>query len=281
MAEDTYPVRASPGRKYPMTREMIRYALDSDLPGGMECLFHTSSYSGTSVEDFFAACRHFGLDHLLFDIRDAEVDAELEARRARGAPPTARELPFAARGEGDRERADAMLDAYERRVADAEAMAAARAAPGGPARRPAARAARSRLSWPPAGPGEKAYNVGSAGSRVMVTRATARRVLGLVVPHGLAYMYYHLHELDMNPGDFMSVCRGFGLGHLIFDVPIREVLAELEARRARGAPPTARELPLMMGEEDREYADAMLDVHARKAAEAEAAAALRVAPAAA
>jgi len=39
-AEDTYPVRAHYGHEYPLTREMVRSTLDSDLPGGMECLFH-------------------------------------------------------------------------------------------------------------------------------------------------------------------------------------------------------------------------------------------------
>jgi len=259
---------------------MIRYALDSDLPGGMECLFHTSSYSGTSVDDFFAACRHFGLDHLLFDIRYAEVKAELEARRARGAPPTARELPFAARGEGDRELADAMLDAYERRVADAEAMAAARAAARRGARLPPEGDPASRLP-PPRTAGGEACPLEDLGARELATREGTRHLLGLVVPHGRAYMVYHLLSCGLGISEFEGACHFFGLAHLLFDVPVRDVLAELEARRARGAPPTARELPLMMGEEDREYADAMLDVHARRAAEAEEAAALRVAPAAA
>jgi len=117
----------------------------------------------------------------------------------------------------------------------------------------------------------------------MMTRDAVLRLLGLTVPHGLAYLPYHLHWLGMGVDDLMDACELFGLAHLLLDVPIREVLAELDARRARGAQPTRRELPLLMGEEEREYADAMLDVYGRRAAEAgaKARAALEVAPAAA
>ena len=40
-AEDTYPVRAAYGHAYPMTRSQVRYGLDTDLPGGLDTLFHT------------------------------------------------------------------------------------------------------------------------------------------------------------------------------------------------------------------------------------------------
>ena len=266
-AEDTYPVRAAYGHVYHMTRAMVRGGLDSDLPGGLDTLFHTLSYSRLSVDDFLAACRHHGLDHLLFDIKDGEVDAELESRRARGAPPTDRELPFAVNGEEDRELADAMLDAYERRVADAEAMVRARAAARG-----------GRAPRPPRGAEARAL---ALGKEAMQTREGLRRLIGAIMPHGRAYLPYHLLTCGLGVMEFKGACRRFGLGHLVFDVTIREVLAELDARRARGAPPTDRELPLMMGEDDRAYADAMLDVYGRRAAEAEARAALEVAPAAA
>ena len=261
-AEDTYPVRAAYGHVYHMTRTHVRGGLDSDLPGGLDTLFHTLSYSRLSDDDFLAACRHHGLDHLLFDIEDGEVDAELDARRARGAPPTGRELPFAARGEEDRELADAMLDAYERRVADAEAMAAARGA---------------RAAGPPRGAEARAQ---ALGKEAMQTREGLRRLIGAIMPHGRAYLRYHLLTCGLGVMEFEDACQRFGLGHLVFDVTIREVLAELDARRARAAPPTDRELPLMVGEDDRAYADAMLDVYGRRASEAEARAALEVAPAA-
>jgi len=288
MAGGTYTIRTGYGRECHMTRDMVRRGLDSDLPGGLDTLFHTLSYAMLSANDFLDACRHFGLDHLLFDITDAEIGAELEARRARGAPPTARELPFAVNGEGDRELADAMLDAYERRVADAEAMAAARAAamgdpPGGPL--PTGTVARPFPPLPRSA-GEQVHRLRTANQgTVELTRGGLRRLLGLVLPHGLAYVPYCLYEHGVTLGDLRRACRRLGLDHLLLDVPIREVLAELTARRARGAPPTGRELPLMVGEEEREYADAMLDVYERKAAAAEAetarVAALEAAPRAA
>lgn len=284
MGEETFPIRTGYGDTLHMTRAALRRALDGLVPRGFTYVLRHLCGENMYEEDFMAACRHFGLDHLLFNVTNEDVLGELRARRARGAGPSERELPMMMT-EGAREDADAMLDAYEGRAADAEAMAERKAAmrgAAGTARRPPAGESAPRLDWPAAGAGEEAYQVAYGRRRpIMMTRGAARRVLGLVVPHGLAYMPYHLHELGVSAGKFESACRSLGLGHMLFDVTIREVLAELDARSARGAAPTARELPLMVSEDDRGYADAMLDVYERKAAEAEARKAQKVAPAAA
>lgn len=271
MEGDTYPVRAAYGDPAQMTREMVRQDLDSDLPQGLGCLYHSMSYALMSVDDFFAACRHFGLDHLLFDIEHSEVLGELAMRRARGAKPTVREPPFGLEGEASREYADAALDVYERRVAEAEAVAGVRAALRGAAPRsalPPGPARRLPPLPPRAGGGESCPISTANGGTVEMTRARTRHLIGLVAPHGLAYLEYHLYMCGLNRVAFEDVCRHFGLGHLLVDVTGRDVLAELEARRARGAKPTARGLPIMVGEEEREYADAMLDAYERRAARA-------------
>jgi len=285
MAEEAFAIRTAYDGDIRMTRGMMRASLDSLLPRGFKYAVRHLRGAGMYEEDYMEACRHFGLDHLLFDLSSDDILDALEARRARGAQPTARELPMMMLETG-RKHADAMLDAYEARAADAGAMAARRAALRGArkgARRPTAAETVASLAAPPGHEGDTYEMHMADGGRVRVTQDAVRRLLGLTVPHGLAYLPYHLHWLGMGVDDVMEACELFGLAHLLLDVPIVEVLAELDARRARGAPPTRRELPLMVGEEEREYADAMLDVYGRKVAEAEAraGASLEVAPAAA
>jgi len=284
MAEETCAIRSVHDGDIRMTRRMMRASLDSLLPRGFKYAVHYLRGAGMYEEDYMEACRRFGLDHLLFDVTVDDVIDARQARRERGAQPTSREMPMMMMLESEREEADAMLDAYEARAADAEAMAARRATlrgARGRARRPTAEETVAALAAPPGHAGDTCEMRRAGGGRVMMTRDAVRRLLGLTVPHGLAYLPYNLHWLGMGVDDVMEACELFGLAHLLLDVPIRDVLAELDARRARGAPPTARELPLMMGEEEREYADAMLDVYGRRAAEAGARAALEVAPAAA
>ncbi|MDD9808308.1 MAG: hypothetical protein OXU37_03785 [Thaumarchaeota archaeon] len=281
MEEETFPIHVTYGGPVMMTRKSLRGMLDRLVPRGLAYTTHYLHNINMREEDFVAACHHFGLDHLLFDVSIKDILTEVEARRARGARPTCRDLPVVM-GEEQREIADASLDVYERRAAYAEEMARARAAMRGTARRPAAGRIRRPLPPLPRADGGKVYTFHPHhGGAIEVTREGLRHLLGLLVPHGLAYIPYRLYEHDLYMSELRSACHSLGLRHLLFDVPVREVLAEVEARRARGARPTGRGLPLAMGEEDREYADAMLDVYERKAAEAERAAALEVAPAAA
>jgi len=43
-----------------MTRTHVRGGLDSDLPGGLDTLFHTLMHAAMSADGLLAACRHLG-----------------------------------------------------------------------------------------------------------------------------------------------------------------------------------------------------------------------------
>jgi len=113
--EDTYPVDTTRGETVELTRPMVLDLLDSLVPRGLDWLVRGLEERGIRMHDFERACRHFRLAHHVFDVPPEVSIAERNARRARGAPPTARRLPHLMT-EADRELADAMLDVYERRV---------------------------------------------------------------------------------------------------------------------------------------------------------------------
>ena len=119
---ETFTVRRAHGGTFELTRERLERTLDSIGPRGKSYVYHYLHVGAFNADDFEAACRHFGLEHLLVDISLTDIGNEMEARRANGAIPTDRPAPFGADWY-DRETVDAMLDVYERRVAEAKAEA--------------------------------------------------------------------------------------------------------------------------------------------------------------
>jgi len=105
------------------------------------------------------------------------------------------------------------------------------------------------------------------GTTVEMTRAMALDLLDSLVPRGLDWLVRGLEERGMRMCDFRRACRHLRLAHHVIDVSPAEAISERNARRARGAPPTARRLPHLMTEADRELADAMLDVYEREVEE--------------
>jgi len=113
--------------------------------------------------------------------------------------------------------------------------------------------------------GEDPYPVDTTrGETVDLTRPMVMELLDSLVPRGLDWLVRGLEERGIHMCDFRRACRHFRLAHHVFDVAPEEAIAERNARRARGAPPTSRRLPHLMTEADRELADAMLDVYERR-----------------
>ena len=121
---ETFTVRNADGGTFEISRERLEWLLNNIAPNGMRKLRYFLSCQQIDRADFEAACWHFGLGHYLVDVSRSDVQAELEARRARGAPPTNRIVPLYMDLD-DRERIDAALDAYARRVAEARSAAGA------------------------------------------------------------------------------------------------------------------------------------------------------------
>ena len=119
---ETFAVRTADGNTIDITRERAKWALDHIGPRGRWQLHRFLHKGAVSIRDFEAACRHFGLGHLLVDVPCGDVLQEIEERKARGALPTGRPAPYGMMWDG-REAVDATLDVYERRVAEAMAGA--------------------------------------------------------------------------------------------------------------------------------------------------------------
>ena len=115
-----FSIRAHYGSRFTVTRERLKDFLDSTGPRGKAYIGHHLNVSSLNTDDFFAACRYFGLEHCLFEPHPDEITREIESRRRRGATPTTRELPCLM-FESMREEADALLDIYERHVSAATA----------------------------------------------------------------------------------------------------------------------------------------------------------------
>jgi len=128
----TYPVGMG-SRVRPMDRVHVEATLQNACPRGLSYLYHYLNVISVSVDDFEAACDHFGLRSVLKDITRKEVDAEVRARRERGAEPSTGYLPLNLGWRYSREEADARMAIVGRRIAEAKARA-----PGVPAQAPAA-----------------------------------------------------------------------------------------------------------------------------------------------
>lgn len=123
LVEETFTVRMDDGGTFEVTRERLERTMRSVGPQGKWYFHRLLNQSSVNTDDIDAASRHFGLEHLLADISSEEIMREIDARRVRGAPPTDRPAPYMAEMDR-RERIDAMLDVYERRVSEAAAGAA-------------------------------------------------------------------------------------------------------------------------------------------------------------
>jgi len=118
----TYPVGMG-SRVRPMDRVHAEATLQSACPRGLSYLYHYLNVISVSVDDFEAACDHFGLRGVLRDITREEVAAEVRARRESGAEPSTGYLPLNLGWRYSREEADARMTIVGRRIAEARAKA--------------------------------------------------------------------------------------------------------------------------------------------------------------
>jgi len=124
---ETFPVRTG-GSTRRMDRADVEEILRAAGPHGASHLCHHVRSCMIDVGGFKGACAHFGLRGALEDITHGQMREEIRARRERGEAPSTGMLPMFLDEIVPREYADACVAIVERRIAEAGAGAARRAA---------------------------------------------------------------------------------------------------------------------------------------------------------
>jgi len=120
LSGQTFPVGVG-SRVLPMDRVQAEAILQDACPRGLPYLHHYLRVVSVSIDDFEAACGHFGLRGVLRNISGEEISAEIRARRERGAEPSTGLLPVFLDERFPREEADARIAIVQRRIAEARA----------------------------------------------------------------------------------------------------------------------------------------------------------------
>ena len=120
LSGQVYPVCKGSGTLH-MDRVHVEATLQAVCPRGLSYLYHSLRVDMVCIDDFEAACGHFGLRGVLRDISGEEISAEVRARRERGAEPSTGLLPVFLDERFPREEADARIAIVARRIAEARA----------------------------------------------------------------------------------------------------------------------------------------------------------------
>lgn len=114
------PVRVE-GQTRHLARGQIEYTLRLTCPRGLDYLYHRLNMDMVNVDDFEAACDHFGLRGVLEPLTPGQVIDEMRERKTRGARPSTGMLQSFMDEIMPREEADARIAIFERRMTAARA----------------------------------------------------------------------------------------------------------------------------------------------------------------